>query len=107
MTNLLSLGMLSFLLQAYQSPDTSKTAANILLSNKNANSFLQTKNRNRIGLNEGLREECCYENCDFEERAEFAESYTWEKVDHALCLVSNFEKRSCRCKAQAGYYYEC
>ena len=107
MTKLLSLGILSFLLQVYQSADTSKTAANILLSNENANLFLQTKNRNRRGLHEGLREECCYENCFFEERAEFAESYSWDEVDDALCEVSNVEKRSCRCKAQAGYYYEC
>ena len=106
MMKLLSL-ILSLLLQVYQSADTSKTAANILLSNENANSFLQTKSRNRRGLHEGLREECCYENCFFEERAEFAESYSWESVDDALCEVSNVEKRSCRCKAQAGYYYEC
>ena len=106
MIKLLSL-LLSLLLQVYQSADSSKTAANILLSNENANSFLQTKNRNRRGLHEGLREECCYENCDFEERAEFAESYSWEKVYDAFCEVSNVEKRSCRCKAVAGYYYEC
>ena len=71
MMKLLSL-ILSLLLQGYQSADTSKTAANILLSNENANSFLQTKNRNRRGLHEGLREECCYENCFFEERADIS-----------------------------------
>ena len=106
MMKLLSL-ILSLLLQVYQSADTSKTAANILLSNENANSFLQTKNRNRRGLSEGLREECCYENCDYEETAEFAKSYSWEKVYDALCEVSVVEKRSCRCKAVPGYYYEC
>ena len=79
----------------------------MLLSNENANSFLQTKSRNRRALHEGLREECCYENCDFEERAEFSESYGWPAVGDALCEVSNVEKRSCTCKARAGYNYEC
>ena len=79
----------------------------MLLSNEYANSFLQTKSRNRRGLHEGLREECCYENCDFEERAEFSETYGWPAVGDALCEVSNVEKRSCTCQAQAGYNYEC
>ena len=43
MTKMLLLGILVFSLQAYQTADTSKTVANILLSNENANSFLQTK----------------------------------------------------------------
>ena len=61
MTKLLLLGILVFSLQAYQTADTSKTAANILLSNENANSFLQAKNRKRRGgLREGIIEECCY-----------------------------------------------
>ena len=103
MKKILSLGTLVLFVQCYLSADTSS----MLLSNENANSFLQTKSRNRRGLHEGLREECCYENCDFEERAEFSESYGWEAVGDALCEVSNVEKRSCTCKARAGYNYEC
>ena len=103
MKKILSLGTLVLFVQCYLSADTSS----MLLSNENANSFLQTKSRNRRGLHEGLREECCYENCDFEERAEFSESYGWEAVGDALCEVSNVEKRSCTCKARAGSNYEC
>ena len=103
MKKILSLGTLVLFVQCYLSADTSS----MLLSNENANSFLQTKSRNRRGIHEGLREECCYENCDFEERAEFSESYGWEAVGDALCEVSNVEKRSCTCKARAGYNYEC
>ena len=103
MSKLLALGTLFLFVQCYLSADNS----NMLLSNENANSFLQTKSRNRRGLHEGLREECCYENCDFEERAEFSESYGWPAVGDALCEVSNVEKRSCTCKARAGYNYEC
>ena len=88
MKKILSLGTLVLFVQCYLSADTSS----MLLSNENANSFLQTKSRNRRGLHEGLREECCYENCDFEERAEFSESYGWEAVGDALCEVSNVEK---------------
>ena len=103
MMKLLSLGVLVLFVQCYVSTATS----NILLSNENANSFLQTKSRNKRGIHEGLREECCYENCDFEERAEFSETYGWTAVGDALCEVSNVEKRSCTCKARAGYNYEC
>ena len=103
MMKLLSLGVLVLLVQPYVSTATS----NILLSNVNANSFLQTKSRNKRGIHEGLREECCYENCDFEERAEFSETYGWPAVGDGLCEVSNVEKRSCTCKAKAGYNYEC
>lgn len=38
-----------------------------------------------------MLEECCYENCDFEERAEFSESYGWERVGEGLCEVSNLD----------------
>lgn len=76
-------------MQSYISADTS----NILISNENANSFLQTKSRNRRGLPEGLRQECCYENRDFEETAEFREPCGWDAINDALCQVSKVERR--------------
>ena len=79
------------------------------MSNENANSFLQTKSRNRRGLREGLRQECCYEDCDSEEIDEFRKPYGWEAISDALCQVSVVEERSCTCKgmpgSQCGGYY--
>ena len=103
MRKLLSLGILALFVQSYISADTS----NILISNENANSFLQTKSRNRRGLVELLRQECCYENCDFEERVEFRDIYGWEAIHDALCQVSKVEQRSCTCKSMEGYNHEC
>ena len=107
MFNLLPVAVLLCFLQCYVYVDSAETATALLLSKENANSFLQSKNRARRGLHEGLREECCTENCDFEERAEFAESYEWDPVGDALCEISHLERRSCTCKARAGYNYEC
>ena len=107
MANFALVGILLYFLQSHVYANSANKIPNIFLSKENANSFLQSKSRNRRSLREGLLEECCYENCDFEERAEFSESYGWERVGEGLCEVSNLEKRSCRCKARAGYYYEC
>lgn len=86
-------------MQSYISADTS----NILISNENANSFLQTKSRNRRGLRNGLREECCNENCYYEEIVEFREPYGWNAINDALCQVSMVEQRSCNCKGWPIY----
>ena len=107
MLKLLLVGVLLCFLQCFVYVDTTITAPALLLSKEKANSFLQSKNRARRGLSEGIREECCTESCDFEERAEFAESYEWDPVGDALCEVSHLEKRPCTCKARAGHYYEC
>ena len=103
MTKLVSLGVLLIILQSYLSTDTS----NVLLSEEMANSFLQTKSRSRRNLHAGLRQECCYESCAFEERAEFSRYYGWEAVHEAVCEVSITEERHCTCRAWQGFPYEC
>ena len=64
MTKLVSLGVLLIILQSYRSTDTS----NVLLSEDTANSFLQANSRSRRDLQAGLRQECCFESCAYEER---------------------------------------
>ena len=108
MFKLLPAGVLLYFLQCYVYVDTVDRGRALLLSKENANLFLQSKNRARWELSQKIREECCTdESCDFEDRAEMAESYGWDLLGDALCEVSHVEKRSCTCKARAGYYYDC
>ena len=108
MFKLLPVGALLYFLQCYVYVDTVDRGRALLLSKENANLFLQSQNRARWELSQKIREECCTdESCDFEDRAEMAESYGWDLLGDALCEVSHVEKRSCTCKARAGYYYDC
>ena len=103
MAKLVSLGVLLIILQSYRSTDTS----NVLLSEDTANSFLQANSRSRRDLQAGLRQECCFESCAYEERAEFSSYYGWEIVNLAICEVSIIEGRYCTCRAWQGFPYEC
>ena len=107
MLKLLPVGVLLCFLQCYVYVDTADAVPSLLLSKEIAYSFLQSKNRAIQELTRSIREECCTESCDFEDRAEFAESYGSDLVGDALCEVSHVEKLSCTCKARTGYYYEC
>ena len=86
MARLLHLGILLYIPQYFVHADT---VADTILSKENANLFLQTKGRNRRGLAEGLKEECCDETCWYEERNEYVESHGWPAINEALCKLSN------------------
>ena len=103
MTKLLLFGTFVLFMQSYLSAD----ASNIFLSKENANSFLQKKSRNRRSVYEGVWEECCLERCEYEEKREFVEENGYNNFYDAVCELSILEKRSCTCKAHAGYLYEC
>jgi len=87
--------------------NTKATKDDALLSKDVANSFLQRKSRSKRDITEGVSEECCDEQCTFEERAEFSESVGWPRVGEVLCYLNNVLKKSCRCQARTGYVYEC
>ena len=104
MARLLHLGILLYIPQYFVHADT---VADTILSKENANLFLQTKGRNRRGLAEGLKEECCDETCWYEERNEYVESHGWPAINEALCKLSNINKRNCNCRTKDQTLYKC
>ena len=103
MAKLLLFGTLVLFLQSYLSVD----AYNIFLSKENANSFLQKKSRNRRSIKEGVFEECCWEDCVYEEKREFIEENEDNAFYDAVCELSSMEKKSCTCQTYGGTNYEC
>ena len=107
MTKMLCIGILLYVLQCFIHADTNNAIADIMLSKENANLFLQTKKRNRRGLAEGLKEECCDETCWYEERNEYVKEYGWPTINEALCKLSNLDKKNCNCRTKARTLYKC
>merc|ERR1711872_84988 len=78
----------------------------MLTRRRDAEDFNHHRVKRRLNK-EHLREECCERTCTFEERAEFSEDWSWHWVGRHMCELSIAEGRVCRCKARAGYIYEC
>ena len=104
MARLLHIGILLYILQYFVHADT---VADLMLSKENANLFLKSKGRNRRGLAEGLKEECCVEKCWYEERSEYVGEYGWPAINEALCKLSNIDKRNCNCRTKDQNFYKC
>ena len=107
MARMLYIGIFFCISQYFIHADAGNGIADIMLSKENANLFLQTRKRNRRGLAEGLKEECCHETCWYEERNEYVEEYGWSAINDALCKLSNLDKKSCNCQTKARTVYKC
>ena len=107
MARMLYIGIFFCISQYFIHADAGNGIADIMLSKENANLFLQTRKRNRRGLAEGLKEECCDETCWYEERNEYVEEYGWSAINDALCKLSNLDKKSCNCRTKARTVYKC
>ena len=107
MARILYIGIFFCISQYFIHADADNGIADIMLSKENANLFLQTKKRNRRGLAEGLKEECCDEICWYEERNEYVEEYGWSAINDALCKLSNLDKKKCNCRTKVRTVYKC
>lgn len=107
MVKFLSVFLMLYLHQGYVTAAVTSEVADIVVSKENANSFLQGKSRSRRDLSQELAEECCAEDCDYEEIDEYKSWYDWSSINEALCKLSNLDGKSCTCQTKSGINYEC
>lgn len=88
MVKFLSVCLMLHLHQGSNKGAVTSDAADIVVSEDNANSFLQGKSRSRRDLSQALGEECYVEDCNYEEIDEYRGWYDWPVINEALCKLS-------------------